>query len=112
MKIQTDDREQVCLLVAINGLKPETSHSGRRRKTRAFEQLGLVRIEELGLPGGERATMVITLWPPNASEVEIEDGTADYLLEKFGGDSEVSGGSFVERAVCAFISKIQAQQIM
>jgi hypothetical protein len=107
MKIKTDDRELLCLLVALNGLRPETSHSNRRRKSLAFDQLGLERIEELALPGRERSTLVPALWPQDAAEPELETGTADYLKEKFGGDGEITGGAFIERAVCAFIVKLQ-----
>jgi hypothetical protein len=45
MKFQTNDRELGCLLMALNASKPETSHSNRKRKVRAFEQCDLERIE-------------------------------------------------------------------
>jgi hypothetical protein len=56
MKFQTNDRELGCLLMALNASKPETSHSNRKRKVRAFEQCDLERIEELTMPGSPRGS--------------------------------------------------------
>jgi hypothetical protein len=110
MKLTTSDRELVCILIALNSAKPETSHSSRKRKLRAFEQLGLERLEELASPGGERNQTVPNLWPTDAVEVDIESGTQDYLLEKFGADGEICGGAFVERTVCRFVDKLRAAE--
>ena len=108
MKLTTNDRDLVCVLIALNSAKPEASHSARKRKMRAFEQLGLERLEELAQPGHERSQMPPAQWPTDAVEVDIESGTQDYLIEKFGSDGEVGGGAFVERTVCKFIDKIRA----
>jgi hypothetical protein len=108
MKLTTDARELVCVLIALNTSKPEVSHSSRKRKLRAFEQLGLERLEELAQPGGERATLLPTQYPTVGVEVDIESGTKDYLIEKFGADGEVNGGAFVERSLCRFVDKLRA----
>ena len=107
MKLTTNERELVCVLIALNSAKPENSHSNRKRKIRAFEQLGLERLEDLAQPGHERAQMPPNNWPVDAVEVDVESGTQDYLVEKFGADGEVGGGGFVERTVCKFIDKIR-----
>jgi hypothetical protein len=39
--------------------------------------------------------------------VDIESGTKDYLLEKYGAERTVAGGSFVERVVCKFIDRLR-----
>lgn len=108
MKFTTNDRELVCLYMALSGAQPETNHSNRKRKNRAFEQLGLERIEVLALPGGARNQLPWTQWPVEPVEVDIESGTKDYLLEKYGAEGTVAGGAFVERIVCKFIDRLRA----
>jgi hypothetical protein len=110
MKLTTNDRELICVLIALNGIKPEASHSARKRKMRAFEQLGLERLEDLAQPGKERAQMLPAQYPTEPSELDIESGTVDYLLEKFGADGEVAGGALVERAVCRFVDKLRSSE--
>ena len=109
MKITTNDRELICLLIAVNGLQPETSQSLRKRKTRAFEQLQLERIEALALPGCACSAIHPAQYPTDAVDLEgVESATRDFLIEKFGDGGEVKGGSFVERTVCRFIERIRA----
>ena len=107
MKITTNDRELVCLYMALTGSKPESNHSNRKRKNRAFDELQLERIEELALPGGARAQVPFTQWPTAEVVVDMEKGTKDYLLEKFGAEGEVPGGAFAERTVCRFIDRLR-----
>lgn len=106
MKLKTNDRELFCLLVALNSLKPETTHTGRRRKDRAFDELQLTRIEESVLPGSERYGQPPGMFPVDEIEIDMERGTQDYLLEKFGKDGEVGGGAYVERMVSRFIDRL------
>ena len=110
MKFPTNDRELVCLYMALSGAQAETNHSNRKRKNRAFEQLQLERIEELALPGGARNATPWTQWPTEEIVVDIESGTKDYLLEKYGAEGTVAGGSFVERVVCKFIDRLRAAE--
>ena len=110
MKIATTDRELVCLYMALVGSRPESSHSNRKRKTRAFEELQLERVEMLAVPGGARAQIPFTQWPTDEVDVEIEKGTKDYLLEKFGAEGEVPGGAFAERTVCRFVERLRKME--
>ena len=110
MKFTTNDRELVCLYMALSGAQPETNHSNRKRKNRAFDQLDLERIEGLALPGGARNATPWTQWPTEEVVVDIESGTKDYLLERYGAEGTVAGGSFVERVVCKFIDRLRAAE--
>jgi len=107
MKITTNDRELVCLYMALTGSKPESNHTNRKRKNRAFDQLDLERIEGLAIPGGARERMPFTQWPTDEAVVDLEGGTKDYLLEKFGAEGEVPGGAFAERTVTRFIERLR-----
>jgi hypothetical protein len=107
MKITTNERELGCLLQALNGLKPEGNHSNRKRKIRAFEQLGLEKLEEKVLPGGAYEKTPLMQWPVAEVAADIEAGVKDYLIEKFGGDGEVFGGAFIERTVARFIDRLR-----
>jgi hypothetical protein len=108
MKVTTNDRDLVCLYMALSGSQAETSHSNRKRKNRAFEQLDLERVEGLAIPGGSRAAIPFVQWPTDDVVVDIESGTKDYLLEKYGAEGTVVGGAFVERVVCRFIERLRA----
>ncbi len=108
MRLPTNDRELICLLIAMNSSKAETSHSGRKRKLRAFEQLGLERLEVLAMPGGDRASLPPGQYPTDEVWVDIEDGTKDYLIDRLGAEGEVLGGAVVERHVCRFVNKLHA----
>jgi hypothetical protein len=110
MKVTTNDRELVCIFMALSGAQPETSHSNRKRKNRAFDQLDLERIEGMALPGGTRNQIPYTQWPIEDVVVDIEAGTKDYLLEKYGAEGTVAGGAFVERVVCRFIDRLRAAE--
>jgi hypothetical protein len=108
MKFQTNDRELVCFLIALNNTKPEASHSNRKRKRRAYEHLQLERIELLAATGAAREKLPPNQWPVEPVEVDLESGTKDYLLEKFGADGEVLGGAFVELTVCKVVDRLRA----
>jgi hypothetical protein len=106
MKFQTTDRELVCMLIALNSARPEQSHSARKRKDRAYDELQLIRIEEQAAPGGIHEGHGPALFAAEPVEVDMEKGTQDYLLEKFGKDGEVGGGAFVERTVSRFVDRL------
>lgn len=110
MKISTNDRELVCIMVALNGAHPEASHGNRKRKLRCYDQMNMERLEALAQPGGERERLLPSMWPTDEVVVDIESGTKDYLLEKFGADGEVAGGAFIERTVCRFVDKLRATE--
>lgn len=106
MKFKTNDRELVCLLIALNTARPEASHSSRRRKDRAYDELQLTRIEEAAAPEGTMNGTPPQKYPTSEVEVEMERGTQDYLLEKFAKDGEVGGGAYIERMVSRFIDRL------
>jgi hypothetical protein len=108
MKLKTTEQELGNIMIALNLSRPEASHSNRKRKMRAFEQLGLETLEALAQPGQPRANLTPAQYPTDEIERDIESGVKDYLLEKFGADGEVGGGSAVERAVCRFVDKLRA----
>jgi hypothetical protein len=111
MKLTTNDRELVCLLIALNGAAPEASHVARKRKVRCYDQLDMERIGGLAQPGAERERVLPSMWPADAVELDnVESGTQDYLIEKFGADGEVCGGAFIERTVCKFIDKLRSTE--
>ena len=111
MKFPTNDRELVCLYMALSGAQPETSHRNRKQKVRAFQQLQLdPRIEELASPGGAMSATPLIQWPTAEVVVDLEAGTKDYLIEKYGADGVVAGGAYVERVVCQFIDRLRAAE--